>query len=136
MISVVIPTFNSAATLAEAMASLIPAAVDALVREVVVADGGSSDDTFAIADDAGARYWAETCLMDGDGSFMPFHNPLSAGRTIAKLAARTIEWNSHHRRGLGWGPASAPLAAVGDCDFFARRGVGRRHSVRRSLDAD
>lgn len=56
MISVVIPTFNSAATLAEAMASLIPAAVDALVREVVVADGGSSDDTFAIADDAGARF--------------------------------------------------------------------------------
>lgn len=56
MISVVIPTFNSAATLAEAMASLIPAAVDALVREVVVADGGSSDDTFAIADDAGAKF--------------------------------------------------------------------------------
>lgn len=56
MISVVIPTLNSAATLAEAMASLIPAAVDALVREVVVADGGSTDDTFAIADDAGARF--------------------------------------------------------------------------------
>jgi cellulose synthase/poly-beta-1,6-N-acetylglucosamine synthase-like glycosyltransferase len=56
MISVVIPTLNSAETLAESLAALIPAAVDALVREVVVADGGSTDDTFAIADDAGARF--------------------------------------------------------------------------------
>ena len=56
MISVVIPTLNSAATLAEALGALIPAAVDALVREVVIADGGSTDDTFDIADDAGARF--------------------------------------------------------------------------------
>jgi glycosyltransferase involved in cell wall biosynthesis len=56
MISVVIPTLNSAATLAECLGALIPAAVDALVREVVVADGGSTDDTFAVADDAGARF--------------------------------------------------------------------------------
>ena len=54
MISVVIPTLNAAATLQQAMAPLVRAAMDGLVREVVVADGGSSDDTLALAEDAGA----------------------------------------------------------------------------------
>jgi glycosyltransferase involved in cell wall biosynthesis len=54
MISVVIPTFNSAATLAATLECLIPAAVDGLVREVIVADGGSTDATLAIADGTGA----------------------------------------------------------------------------------
>jgi glycosyltransferase involved in cell wall biosynthesis len=55
MISVVIATRNDALTLVQTLASLVPAAVDGLVREVVVADAGSTDDTLAIADDAGAR---------------------------------------------------------------------------------
>jgi glycosyltransferase involved in cell wall biosynthesis len=55
MISVVIPTLNAGAHLAATLAALVPAAVDALVKEVVVADGGSNDDTLAIAEDAGGR---------------------------------------------------------------------------------
>jgi glycosyltransferase involved in cell wall biosynthesis len=55
MISVVVPTLNAAGSLAETLIPLIRAAVDGLVREVVVADGGSTDETLAIADDAGAR---------------------------------------------------------------------------------
>lgn len=55
MISVVIPTLNVAETLLPGLAALIPAAVEGLVREVVVADGGSTDATLAMADDAGAR---------------------------------------------------------------------------------
>lgn len=55
MISVVIPTLNAAQTLQQAMAPLVPAAVDGLVREVVVADGGSTDETLELAEDAGAR---------------------------------------------------------------------------------
>jgi len=54
MISVVIPTLNAADTLAQNLTVLIQAAVDGLVREVLIADGGSSDDTLAIAEDAGA----------------------------------------------------------------------------------
>src|SRR5581483_3907031 len=54
MISVVIPTLNAEATLARTLASLVPAAVDGLVRQVVVTDGGSSDRTLEIADNAGA----------------------------------------------------------------------------------
>jgi glycosyltransferase involved in cell wall biosynthesis len=55
MISVVIPTLNAETRLGETLSSLVPAAVDGLVREVIVADGGSADRTLAIADDAGAE---------------------------------------------------------------------------------
>ncbi|HEX6860106.1 MAG TPA: TIGR04283 family arsenosugar biosynthesis glycosyltransferase [Caulobacteraceae bacterium] len=50
-----IPTLNAATGLPHALAPLVPAAVTALVREVIVADGGSADATLAIADDAGAK---------------------------------------------------------------------------------
>jgi len=55
MISVVIATHNDARTLGQTLASLVPAAVDGLVREVILADAGSTDETLAIAEDAGAR---------------------------------------------------------------------------------
>ena len=55
MISVVIPTLNAAATLGATLAALVPAAMEGLVREVVVADGGSTDATLAVAEDAGAE---------------------------------------------------------------------------------
>lgn len=56
MISVVIPTLNAEAYLARCLTALVPAAVDGVVREVVVVDGGSSDATATIADDAGANF--------------------------------------------------------------------------------
>ena len=55
MISVVIPTWNAEATLPATLSALIPAAVDGIVREVVITDGGSDDATRRIADGAGAR---------------------------------------------------------------------------------
>ena len=54
MISVIIPTRDSQSTLAATLESLIPAAVDGLVREVIVTDGGSKDATLTIADSFGA----------------------------------------------------------------------------------
>lgn len=55
MISVVIQTLNNAATLPACLGSLVPAAVDAIVTEVIVVDGGSTDATLAIVEDAGAK---------------------------------------------------------------------------------
>jgi hypothetical protein len=55
MISVVLATLNNERTLGDALGALIAAAIDGLVREVIVADGGSTDHTLEIADDAGAR---------------------------------------------------------------------------------
>lgn len=60
MISVLIPTLNAAGSLAGTLAALVPAAVDGVVSEVIVSDGGSTDATVEIADDAGARLiWGE-----------------------------------------------------------------------------
>lgn len=53
MISVVIPTLNAERHLAACLTALVPAAVEGLVREVIAVDGGSSDRTLEIADQAG-----------------------------------------------------------------------------------
>src|SRR5262245_58936909 len=55
MISVVIPTLNDEDGLAGTLAALVPAAVDGLVREVIVVDGGSTDGTLHIAEAAGTE---------------------------------------------------------------------------------
>jgi Glycosyltransferases involved in cell wall biogenesis len=55
MITVVVPTLNAQESLPRCFDSLIGATVHGVVREVIVADGGSSDDTLLIADAAGAR---------------------------------------------------------------------------------
>lgn len=52
MISVVIPTLNDAQHLPRALGALV-AGVGGIVKQVIVADGGSDDDTIAIADAAG-----------------------------------------------------------------------------------
>jgi rSAM/selenodomain-associated transferase 2 len=53
MISIVIPTLNAAAHLPRALAPLVPATAAGVVKQVIVSDGGSSDDTLAIAEAAG-----------------------------------------------------------------------------------
>ena len=70
MISVVIPTLNAERKLPRCFDSLIAAAVGGVVREVIIADSGSSDSTLAIADAAGARVVAagksrSDCLIAG-----------------------------------------------------------------------
>lgn len=55
MISVVIPTLNAEGCLPATLTALVPAALEGLVREVIIVDGGSTDSTRAIADHAGAE---------------------------------------------------------------------------------
>ena len=59
MISVVVSTANADRDLAALLSALVPAAVDGLVREVLVADAGSTDATLAICEDAGADVVAD-----------------------------------------------------------------------------
>jgi rSAM/selenodomain-associated transferase 2 len=55
MITVVIPTLNEAAYLVRCFNSLLQATMSGIVREVIVSDGGSADETLLIADAAGAH---------------------------------------------------------------------------------
>jgi rSAM/selenodomain-associated transferase 2 len=55
MISVVMPTLNAAPFLPLTLAPLVPAVAEGLVRELIIVDGGSGDNTLAIAEDVGAR---------------------------------------------------------------------------------
>ena len=56
MLSVVIETKNDEEGLARTLASLVGGAVEGVVREVIVCDRGSSDQTSRVAEHAGCHY--------------------------------------------------------------------------------
>lgn len=56
MISVLIETKDDEEALAKTLASLVPGAVEGLVREVIVCDMGSSDGTETVAEHAGCVF--------------------------------------------------------------------------------
>lgn len=55
MISIVIPTLNADARLGDCLNALVSPALDGIVKEVIVVDGGSRDATLAMADSFGTR---------------------------------------------------------------------------------
>jgi glycosyltransferase involved in cell wall biosynthesis len=55
MLSVIIPTAESERALVRTLGPLVAGAAAGLVREVIVADAGSADDTARVADIAGCR---------------------------------------------------------------------------------
>lgn len=76
MISVVIGTHDSEVLLVPTLAALVPGAVAGVVREVIVADGGSMDETARVADVAGCRFIASA-------------EPLGARLSAAAATARS-----------------------------------------------
>ncbi|MES0823848.1 TIGR04283 family arsenosugar biosynthesis glycosyltransferase [Ruegeria sp. SCP11] len=54
-ISIVIPTLNAGEALSESLPSLMEGLHTGLIRELIVTDGGSTDPTVEIADEAGAK---------------------------------------------------------------------------------
>src|ERR1043165_2462471 len=58
MLSIIIPTHDSERALVPTLAALVPGATAGIVREVIVADGGSRDETAKVADIAGCRFLA------------------------------------------------------------------------------
>ena len=56
MFSIIIPTDDSERALVATLAALVPGATAGVVREVIVTDGGSRDQTEQVADIAGCRF--------------------------------------------------------------------------------
>jgi rSAM/selenodomain-associated transferase 2 len=97
-ISVIIPTLDAAEELPETLAALTGSAS---IREIIVSDGGSRDDTLAIADAAGAR------IATG---------PRGRGiQLIAGTTAATGEWflflHADCRLAPGWEDAATEFIA-------------------------
>jgi len=58
--SIVIATHDSERALVATLAALVPGATAGIVREVIVADGGSTDETEQVADIAGCSFFSSS----------------------------------------------------------------------------
>lgn len=116
MISVVVSTLNAERTLGACLGGLMRAAVDGLVREVIVADGGSADQTLEVADDAGADILS---LSGDDGA------RLAAGCAVAK-SPWLLALRAEGRVLPGWEAIVARHieTAPGQAAWFPLRGRG------------
>jgi glycosyltransferase involved in cell wall biosynthesis len=133
MISVIIPTLNHERALPRCFDALIPAAVRGVVREVIVADGGSADGTLAIADAAGAHIIAAGKLRS---------QRLNAGAAAARAdwllflhpeTALELGWDQEVESFLAQEFVERPRAA---CFRFALEDFGgeaRREEAKSSL---
>ncbi len=65
MLSVIIPTHESERVVVRTLSCLIPGVIAGVVREVILADAGSNDDTEKVADIAGCRYLAVPGSLGG-----------------------------------------------------------------------
>jgi glycosyltransferase involved in cell wall biosynthesis len=75
MLSVIIGTLDSEGPLVATLAALFPGAMEGLVSEVIVADGGSHDGTATVADVAGCNF----TVMEG-----PLGRRLKTAATTAR----------------------------------------------------
>lgn len=87
MISVIIPTLNAAERLPACLAALVQAAIDGIVKEVIVSDGGSSDATTTIAENAGATLLRGA---EGRGGQLARGAMAARGRFLLFLHADTV----------------------------------------------
>lgn len=116
MLSAIIATHESERTLVPTLAALVPGATSGLLGEVVVADGGSQDDTAEVADIAGCRFMTSTA-------------PLGA-RLKAAAAATRAPWLLFLRAGSvpepGWIEAAERfIGATDQIEGAERAGVFR-----------
>jgi glycosyltransferase involved in cell wall biosynthesis len=107
MFSVIVATHDSERALVPTLAALVPGATAGIVREVIVADGGSRDETEQVAEIAGCR-------------FLSSAEPLGAR---LKAAAATVrgEWLMFLRPGMVPGSTW-----IDETVAFVQRGTDQR----------
>jgi glycosyltransferase involved in cell wall biosynthesis len=126
MISVVIPTLDVAHVIGPTLGALAPGLMEGMIREVIFADGGSTDETEAVAEAVGAVF------LPCPGS--------PAARLAAGAAAARGPWllllGPRHRLSRDWPEAArAHIDAAPDRAGFFRRAPGRGGAVARARAA-
>ena len=126
MLSVIIATLDSERVLVRTLAALVPGATAGLISEVLLADGGSHDDTAAVADVAGCN------VMLTEGSL--------AQRLNAAAAAARASWLMFLRPGAvldpQWVGNVARFVDQGPMDDHAavfRRGAAAQPALREAF---
>lgn len=93
MLSVVIPTLNDGKLLGPTLAALIHASMSGVVKQVVIADGGSDDDTETVAEASGCDWLVAS---RGRGS------QLAAGAEIARRGSWLLFLHADTVLAEGW----------------------------------
>ncbi|MEJ0075596.1 MAG: glycosyltransferase [Alphaproteobacteria bacterium] len=123
MFSVIIATRDSERLLVATLAALVPGATAGVVREVIVADGGSKDETEQVADYAGCGFFSSG-------------EPLGARLKDAAARARG-EWLMFMRPGAvpgaSWIEDTAAFAQDGQAAVFSMPPAGLAGWIRRLL---
>lgn len=107
-VSLVVPARNEAATVGDVVTRVREALMDttALLDEIVVIDSDSTDDTFAVAEDAGAAvYRAAEIRPDlgvavGKGEAMWKSQFVTTGDLVVFMDADLLDWDTHFVPGL------------------------------------
>jgi glycosyltransferase involved in cell wall biosynthesis len=123
MLTVIIPTHNSERALVPTLAMLVPGALSGIVRDVIVADAGSTDATARVVDVAGCE------IMVSDA-------PLAARLKAAAAAARG-DWLLFLRPGVVLDPTWVEETAR-TIEHAVLRGTAGAHAAvfRRAPDAN
>lgn len=107
-VSLVVPARNEAATVGDVVAKVRSALVEtvALLDEVVVIDSDSTDDTYAVATDAGATVHRSAEIRPdlgsrpGKGEAMWKSLFVTTGELVVFMDADLVDWDTHFVPGL------------------------------------
>lgn len=119
-VSLVVPARNEAATVGDVVSRVRTALVDtvALLDEIVVIDSDSEDDTFAVAEGAGAIVYRSRDIrpdlgsQPGKGEAMWKSLFVTRGDLIVFMDADLIDWDTHFVPGLLGPLLTAPRIAL------------------------
>src|SRR4051794_24395796 len=108
VVSLVVPARNEAATVGDVVSRVRTALVDtvALLDEVVVIDSDSTDDTYAVATDAGAVVHRSAEIrpdlgsVPGKGEAMWKSLFVTTGDVLVFMDADLVDWDTHFVPGL------------------------------------
>lgn len=155
MLSVIIATQDDERTLLPTLAALVAGAAAGIICEVIVADGGSRDETTAIADSAGCEIMhsqesrgarlkaAGEAARAGWLMFLPPGTVLEPGwieesrqfMSATELAARTDRQAAMFRPAAGYRPALIEALALVRLAFTGSHAAGRGLLIAKSLYA-